>query len=111
MQRGNAVKPRTATFSFILALALCFLLFAGPLQAQGTGDNDPSLWPEPERSFFQDGPQLLLTSEQRPELLSLSPEARTRWIEDFLEKDPIPETPKNELREAISRRMSLATDQ
>ena len=105
------MKLRTANLSLLPALALCSLLIAGPLRAQGTGDNDPSLWPEPERSFFQDGPALLLSPEQRTELLALSPEARTRWIEDFLEKDPIPETPKNELREAISRRMTLATDQ
>jgi len=111
MQRGNAVKLRIATLSLIPALALCSLLIAVPLQAEGTGDNDPSLWPEAERSFFQDGPALLLSPEQRTELLALSPEARARWIEDFLEKDPIPETPINELREAISRRMTLATDQ
>jgi Ca-activated chloride channel family protein len=112
MQRGIAVKLRTATFSLVLALALCSFLVAGPLRAENPADpNDPSLWPEAERSFFQDGPQLLLTPEQRTELLTLSPEARTRWIDDFLEKDPVPATPKNELREAISRRMALATDQ
>jgi VWFA-related protein len=109
------VKLRTATSSLSLALALCSLLAAGPLRADNPADNpadsDPTLWPEAERSFFLDGPQLLLSPEQRTELLALSPEARARWIEDFLEKDPIPETPKNELREAISRRMALATDQ
>ncbi|HEV7786070.1 MAG TPA: hypothetical protein VGQ28_12080, partial [Thermoanaerobaculia bacterium] len=105
------MKPRTATSSLVLTLALCSLLTIGPLRAEGPGDNDPSLWPEAERSFVQDGPALLLSPEQRTELLGLSPEARTRWIEDFLAKDPIPETPKNELREAISRRMALSTDQ
>ncbi|MBW8875482.1 MAG: VWA domain-containing protein [Acidobacteria bacterium] len=105
------MKLRTATFSLVLPLALCAFLAAGPLRAEGLGDNDPTLWPEPERAFFQDGPGLLLTPEQRTELLGLSPEARARWIEEFLERDPIPETPKNELREAISRRMALATDQ
>ncbi len=102
---------RTATSSsFVLALALSFVSAAAPLRAQEAA-NDSSLWPEAERSFFQDGPALLLSPEQRTELLGLSPEARTRWIEDFLEKDPVPATPKNELREAISRRMALATDQ
>jgi VWFA-related protein len=109
------VKLRTAISSLALALALCSLFVAGPLraenQADNPADNDPTLWPEEERSFFQDGPQLLLSPDQRTELLALSPEARARWIEDFLEKDPVPETPKNELREAISRRMALATDQ
>jgi len=110
MQRGNPVKLRTATPSLALALALSSLLAAAPLRAQEPA-NDPSLWPEAERSFLQDGPALLLSPAQRTELLGLSPEARTRWIEDFLEKDPVPATPKNELREAISRRMALATDQ
>jgi hypothetical protein len=92
MQRGNPVKPSTATSSLALALALSSFLAAAPLRAQEP-DNDPSLWPEAERSFFQDGPALLLSPEQR------------------LEKDPVPATSKNELREAISRRMALATDQ
>src|ERR1700759_5068572 len=113
MQRDNAVKLRTAIFPLALVLALCSFLAAGPLRAaeKPADTNDPSLWPEAERSFFQDGPQLLLTPEQRTELLGLSPEARTRWIDEFLERDPVPSTPKNELREAISRRMALATDQ
>ncbi|MFY9823988.1 MAG: VWA domain-containing protein [Thermoanaerobaculia bacterium] len=106
------MKPRTATLSLFLALALASLLIAGPLRAEDPAEsNDPSLWPEAERSFFQDGPQLLLTPEQRTEILGLSPEARAKWIAGFLEKDPVPETPKNELREAISRRMAIATDQ
>jgi len=112
------VKLRIATSSLALALSLSSSFLAvGALQAQDTaqtaqGANDPTLWPEAERSFFQDGPALLLSPEQRTELLGLSPEARTRWIQDFLEKDPVPATPKkNELREAISRRMALATDQ
>src|SRR6476660_4331654 len=110
MQRGDSVKLRTATPSLALALALSSLLAAISLQAQEPV-NDPSLWPEAERSFFQDGPALLLSPAQRTELLGLSPEARSHWIEDFLEKDPVPATSKNELREAISRRMALATDQ
>ncbi|HEV7508196.1 MAG TPA: VWA domain-containing protein [Thermoanaerobaculia bacterium] len=105
------MKLRTAISSLALALAFCSLFAAGPLRAEGPGDNDPSLWPEAERSFFQDGPALLISPEQRTEILGLTPEARTRWIEDFLNRDPIPETPKNELREAISRRLALSTDQ
>jgi hypothetical protein len=69
---------------------------------------DPTLWPEPQRSFFQDGPGLLLTPEQRTDMRSLNPEARERSIQEFLEKDPIPETRPNELAEAIERRRRLA---
>jgi len=42
-------------------LALLLLPFA-LLRAQGLQENDPTLWPEPERAFFQDGPGLLLTA-------------------------------------------------
>ena len=92
---------------FLLSSLLPFAF----LSAQGLQENDPTLWPESERSFFQDGPGLLLTPEQRTELRSFNPEARARWIQAFLDRDPIPETPENELREGIARRQRLAEDQ
>ncbi|HEY4572732.1 MAG TPA: hypothetical protein VIJ26_02170, partial [Thermoanaerobaculia bacterium] len=94
----------------LLFLFLTLLPFA-LLRAQGLQENDPTLWPEPERAFVQDGPGLLLTPEQRTELQSFSPEARARWIQDFLDHDPNPATPVNELREAIARRQRLANDE
>ncbi len=97
-----------AKLSVLLALALLPVI---PALAQTRSDElggDPTLWPEPQRSFFQDGPGLLLTAEQRTELRALSPEARESAIQEFLEKDPIPETPANELAEAIERRRRLA---
>ena len=72
-----------------------------------SGGADPTLWPESERAFFQDGPGLLLSDERRRELLALDPEARRLAIEDFLGLDPIPETPANELQEGIARRLRL----
>ena len=68
---------------------------------------DPILWPEPQRAFLQDGPGLLLTAEQREELLALDTAGRDAFIERFL-ADPIPETPANELREGIELRRRLA---
>jgi Ca-activated chloride channel homolog len=100
------VKHRISLLFPFLAL-LPFAL----LRAQGLQENDPTLWPEPERAFVQDGPGLLLTPEQRTELQSFSPEARARWIQDFLDHDPNPATPVNELREAIARRQRLANDE
>ncbi|HEY2291584.1 MAG TPA: VWA domain-containing protein [Thermoanaerobaculia bacterium] len=100
------MRTRIALFFLFLAL-LPFTL----LRAQGLPENDPTLWPEPERAFLQDGPGLLLTPEQRTELRGFSPEARARWIQDFLDHDPNPATPVNELREAIARRQRLANDE
>lgn len=85
------------------------LLFPTETVAQ-TGAEGPEeqsyFWPEPQRAFLHDGPGLLLTESQRDELLSLDEEGRDRLIEEFL-TDPDPETPENELREAIARRQRL----
>ena len=94
----------------LLFLILTLIPFA-LLSAQGLQENDPALWPEPERAFLQDGPGLLLTPEQRTELRGYNPEARAHWIQQFLDKDPIPETPANELRQGIAHRQRLAADQ
>ena len=110
MQRGPSVRYRILSFLFLLSL-LCLPSFS-PLPAQSPPtQSDPILWPEAERAFIQDGPGLLLTAQQRAELLGLDAAARSRWIQAFLYKDPIPGTPANELREAISRRQRLAEDQ
>ena len=98
-------------YRILLFLSLLSLLSLPFLAAQNPPENDATLWPEAERVFFQDGPGLLLTAEQRTELLGLDPAARSRWIEEFLDRDPIPHTPANELREGISRRQRLAEDQ
>lgn len=76
-----------------------------------SAQSDPLTWPEPQRAFFQDGPALLLTPEQRLELRSLSDEARERKIREFLDEDPIPGTPANELQAGIERRQRLALSQ
>jgi VWFA-related protein len=69
---------------------------------------DPFAWPEAQRAFYQDGPGLLLTPEQRDRLLTMDDAARESFIRDFLGRDPLPETPANELREGIDRRTRLA---
>lgn len=79
----------------LLAVAL---LIAVPVLAE-----DPVLWPEPQRAFLQDGPGLLLTPEQREELLSLDEAGRGAFIERFLTV--------NELHEAIELRKRLAFEE
>ena len=89
-----------------------FFLFA--LIAQVTGlplearaEDATVLWPERQRAFLHDGPGLLLSESQHDELLAADPEERQQWIEAFLQQDPIPETPTNELTEGIRRRQGL----
>lgn len=97
--------------SLLFVFALLSVLQAFPAAAQSPSSalgDDPVLWPEPQRSFFQDGPGLLLTPEQRTELRTFNSEARDRAIQEILEKDPVPETSENELTEAIERRRRLA---
>jgi VWFA-related protein len=66
--------------------------------------DDPVLWPEPQRAFFQDGPQLLLSEEQRTALTHMDVGARQRWIDDFLVRP----APASALKEGIARRERLA---
>ena len=70
--------------------------------------DDPVTWPEPQRAFFQDGPQLLLGDEQRTALTHMEVGARQRWIDDFLARGPGGDLPPGALREAIARRQQLA---
>ncbi len=65
------------------------------------------LWPEYQRSFLQDVPTLLLTDDQRQVFVEASADERDSMIEAFLADDPVPETPENELLEAIEARYRL----
>ena len=88
-------------------LGVLLLLLALPTRAQSAADSDPTLWPEPQRAFFQDGPALLLSAAERDELTGLDEAGRERFIRYFVGRDPIPETPENELAEGIERRLRL----
>ncbi len=88
-------------------VGVLLLLFALPSFAQ----SDPTLWPEPQRAFYQDGPGLLLSAEERSEILGVDEAGRERLIQEFLERDPLPETPENELRTGIERRMRLVAQE
>lgn len=84
---------------------------AAPAAPSGiTAAADPQIWlswPEAQRAFLQDGPGLLLTEEQRNRLLALDEAGRDAFIREFIDKDPVPETPVNELEEGIQRRLRL----
>lgn len=83
--------------------AAALLLTALPAAA---AEIDPLLWPEEHRAFWQDGPALLLDAEQRAELLAADDAGREAFLRRFL-ADPIPQTPENELRAGIERRLRL----
>ncbi len=88
------------------SLLLALMVLVG-LPAESRAEDDSVLWPEHQRAFLHDGPGLLLTEAQRDELRAAGPEERERWIEEFLRRDPLPDTPTNELEEGVRRRQSL----
>ncbi len=66
----------------------------------------PLLWPEEQRAFLQDGPGLLLGKEKVEELADRDVVGRRQMMDEVL-ADPVPETPQNEMLEAIERRRAL----
>jgi Ca-activated chloride channel family protein len=109
MQTGVSVKYLRS----FLFLAFAGLLAGGALQAQpaAPAGSDPLTWPEPQRAFFQDGPALLLSPQQRQDLAQMTVDERERFVQAFLAKDPVPETPANELRVGIERRRRLMDEE
>ena len=97
----------------ILVTALSTIVWGGPAataqdpSARRVGAPDASLWPEEQRAFLQDGPAWLLASAERQRLLAANEAERAAQIAAFLERDPISETPENELAEGIRRRRLL----
>lgn len=66
---------------------------------------DPAV--ERTRSFFEDGPALLLPAAERERLAALPEPERIGAAAAWLGRDPIPETPENELALGIERRRAL----
>ncbi len=63
-------------------------------------------WSEEQRAFFQDGPGYLFDETTRGRLLDLPSDQRASELLELL-ADPIPETPENELLQAIAKRRLL----
>lgn len=105
------IHPSFLPLASLGGVALALLVLS-PLSASGLPpappELDASLWPESQRAFFQDGPALLVAEEQRQALAAQGAEERGAWMKQFLDRDPLPETPANELREGIARRQRLA---
>ena len=112
----TALSARPPQLPLALVLLLLPLLGAlsgppGLANSPGAASSDstgsPLSWPEAQRSFWYDGPSFLLTSAERRELRAMDETERSQWIDEFLGRDPIPETPENELQEGIRRRKEL----
>ncbi len=84
---------------------LATMIVAGALAARATA-TDPDTWPAAQRSFWEDGPSLLLTRQERERFLALDQSGRSAFIAKFL-SDPIPSTKENELVAGIERRQRL----
>lgn len=82
-------------------LFLLAAVSAGAAGAAPPPESDPLLWPEEQRSFWQDGPALLLTQEQRAAFLALDEAGRAAFLREFLARH-------EPLREGIARRLRLA---
>lgn len=114
MSRSNPL-PRPLGMTLLVASCTLSVLLtctlSGALRAQtdsSAADNDPLLWPEEQRAFLQDGAALLLPRDQVEALRAITDTAeRQAFIDSFLDRDPIPETEVNELREGIRRRAQM----
>ena len=88
-------------------------VFAGVLLLLGIAGHadvpelDPRSWPESQRSFLEDGPGWLVDEGWLEQLAAADEPGRQRLIDEFLALDPNPDTPENELLEAIRFRQQL----
>jgi VWFA-related protein len=90
------------------ALALAGLLLGAALAAAAAeAPADPSSWPPEQQEFWFEGPGLLVDRELEDRLRGVDNEQRAVLIEEFL-RDPVPETPGNELLEGVALRRRLA---
>jgi VWFA-related protein len=81
-------------------LLLLSIAAPGPAAAAAIAD----LSDEQVRRFLEEGPALLLPSAERAELGAAPPDQRRGRIAAFLARDPVPETPDNELALGLERR-------
>jgi VWFA-related protein len=111
MQQESSMRTLKIATSTLFSLATITLLslLAFSALADRTPFELPLLWPEEQRKFLQDGPGLLLSDSQLSELISGDAVSRQQFIDAFRRRDPLPETPENELLVGIERRYALAS--
>ncbi len=100
-------RAATSLIPKLAALAALALAAGLPAALPAIADEGPLAWPEEQRAFFQDGPGLLFSADQRTRIEAMGDGERGAFIDEFLARDPDPSTADNELVEAIRRRRSL----
>lgn len=95
-----AARPRRALLS--TAAVAAALVLGSPPSAAGWVEADPAI--ERTRAFFEDGPAELLPAEERARLAALPLAERVGAVALWLSRDPLPETPENELAVGIAKR-------
>ncbi len=100
------MRPAVVRRTLLLAL-----LFALPVRtpAAGTEDVEAQALADREtvRRFLDEGPALLLPVSERARLAALPVGEALVAARDFASRDPLPETPENELAVGIDRRQRL----
>jgi VWFA-related protein len=90
----------TSRSSFLVLAILAILPgLSRPVHAQGDPAADPLLWPEPQRAFYQDGPGLLLSAEDKQRFLAADEAGKDAFIRKIR---------GSELAAGIDRRQRLA---
>lgn len=107
MNRTETAFAAHPTAASKIAALLFSLVVSALLAPAGAATADATLWDDQSRSFWFDGPGLLLNDEERERLLGLDESGRAEWIERFLSRDPVSETPENELAVGIQKRKRL----
>ena len=95
------IQPAAAARALAIAPVLALLLFA-PAPAAAWVEADPAV--ERTRAFLEDGPGWLLPAEERAGLAALPLADRVGEVALRLARDPLPETPANELALGIENR-------
>ena len=104
------ISPSRLPTLLMAALVLVSGAVAGSTAASARAIDGPLDWPEEQQRFWFDGPAWLLPEVVRDRLAALPARERGEAMEAFLARDPIPETRRSELVEAIAARRALVLD-
>lgn len=86
----------------LLPLSLALALTAASAGASAWTEVDPAV--ERTRAFFEDGASWLLPAEEVARLRALPEGERIGHVAAWLDRDPLPDTPENELAEGLANR-------